>query len=65
MSSVISKMGFVFSEQGFSKMLVPVCISVSVCCSAIGFVYQVYIIVHVVPTKLKFAFYMHLNLNVS
>lgn len=40
MSSVISKMGFVFLEQGFSKMLVPVCISISICCSATGFVYQ-------------------------
>lgn len=39
-SSVISKMGFVFLEQGFHSMLVPVCISVSVCCSAIGFYYQ-------------------------
>ncbi|KAJ6796365.1 putative magnesium transporter NIPA9 [Iris pallida] len=40
MASVISKMGFVFSEQGFSKILVPICISVSICCSATGFVYQ-------------------------
>ncbi|XP_042498707.1 probable magnesium transporter NIPA9 isoform X1 [Macadamia integrifolia] len=40
MASVISKMGFVFLEQGFSKMLVPVCISISICCSATGFVYQ-------------------------
>ncbi|XP_010262042.1 PREDICTED: probable magnesium transporter NIPA9 [Nelumbo nucifera] len=39
-SSVISKMGFVFLEQGFSKMLVPVCILVSICCSGTGFVYQ-------------------------
>ncbi|CAN1162637.1 Probable magnesium transporter NIPA9 [Linum perenne] len=39
-SSVISKMGFVFLEQGLSKMLVPVCISISVCCSGIGFYYQ-------------------------
>ncbi|KAL0910111.1 hypothetical protein M5K25_021051 [Dendrobium thyrsiflorum] len=39
-SSVISKLGFVFSEQGFSKMLVPICILISICCSAIGFVCQ-------------------------
>ncbi|KAF9617706.1 hypothetical protein IFM89_038206 [Coptis chinensis] len=40
MASVISKMGFVFLEQGFSKMLVPICISLSICCSGTGFVYQ-------------------------
>jgi drug/metabolite transporter (DMT)-like permease len=40
MASVISKMGFVFLEQGFSKLLVPFCISISICCSASGFVYQ-------------------------
>lgn len=40
MASAISKMGFVFSELGFSKILVPVCISISICCSATGFVYQ-------------------------
>lgn len=40
MASVISKMGFVFSEQGFSKVVVPVCISISICCSATGFFYQ-------------------------
>lgn len=40
-SSVISKMGFVFLEQGFSKLLVPFCISISICCSGCGFVYQV------------------------
>ncbi|XP_019196834.1 PREDICTED: probable magnesium transporter NIPA9 [Ipomoea nil] len=40
MSSVISKIGFLFLEQGFSKLLVPVCISISICCSASGFVYQ-------------------------
>ncbi|XP_059292548.1 probable magnesium transporter NIPA9 isoform X2 [Lycium ferocissimum] len=39
-SSVISKMGFLFFEQGFSKLLVPVCISISICCSASGFVCQ-------------------------
>ncbi|CAI0448440.1 unnamed protein product [Linum tenue] len=39
-SSVISKMGFVFLEQGLSRLLVPVCISISVCCSGIGFYYQ-------------------------
>jgi len=40
-SSVISKMGFVMSEMGFPKLVVPAAISCSVCCSAIGFVYQV------------------------
>ncbi|XP_072968880.1 probable magnesium transporter NIPA9 [Typha angustifolia] len=40
MASVISKMGFLFSEKGFSKLVVPVCISISICCSATGFVYQ-------------------------
>ncbi|KAF2287043.1 hypothetical protein GH714_037131 [Hevea brasiliensis] len=40
MASVISKMGFVFLEQGFSRMLVPICISISICCSATGFYYQ-------------------------
>ncbi|XP_055830051.1 probable magnesium transporter NIPA9 isoform X2 [Solanum dulcamara] len=39
-SSVISKMGFLFLEQGFSKLLLPVCISISICCSASGFVCQ-------------------------
>ena len=42
MTSVISKMGFVFLEQGFSRMLVPICISISICCSASGFYYQVF-----------------------
>lgn len=42
MASVISKMGFVFLEQGFSKILVPICISISICCSATGFIYQVF-----------------------
>lgn len=41
MASVISKMGFVFFEQGFHSMLVPICISISVCCSGTGFYYQV------------------------
>lgn len=39
-SSVISKMGFLFLEQGFSKLLVPICISISICCSASGFICQ-------------------------
>uniref|UniRef100_A0A5B6YL22 Probable magnesium transporter n=1 Tax=Davidia involucrata TaxID=16924 RepID=A0A5B6YL22_DAVIN len=39
-ASVISKMGFVFLEQGFSKLLVPICISISICCSGSGLVYQ-------------------------
>jgi hypothetical protein len=41
-SSVISKMGFVMSEMGFPKIVVPVAISCSVACSAVGFVYQVW-----------------------
>ncbi|KAH9653287.1 putative magnesium transporter NIPA9 [Citrus sinensis] len=40
MASVISKLGFVFLEQGFPTMLVPVCISISICCSGTGFYYQ-------------------------
>ncbi|XP_074588841.1 putative magnesium transporter NIPA9 [Curcuma longa] len=40
MASVISKMGFALTEQGLSKFMVPMCISISFCCSAIGFVYQ-------------------------
>ncbi|KAE8677122.1 putative magnesium transporter NIPA9 [Hibiscus syriacus] len=40
MAAVISKMGFVFVEQGFSKMLIPLCVSISVCCSGTGFFYQ-------------------------
>ncbi|XP_062158204.1 probable magnesium transporter NIPA9 isoform X1 [Alnus glutinosa] len=40
MASVISKMGFVFLEQGFHKMLVPICISISVAFSGTGFYYQ-------------------------
>ncbi|KAL7159183.1 hypothetical protein ABFS83_01G011100 [Erythranthe nasuta] len=40
MASVISKMGFVFLEQGFSKLLLPICVSISICCSGSGFVYQ-------------------------
>ncbi|XVF89062.1 hypothetical protein PTKIN_Ptkin19aG0100900 [Pterospermum kingtungense] len=40
MASVISKMGFVFVEQGFSKMLIPLCVSISICCSGTGFYYQ-------------------------
>ncbi|KAH9805235.1 putative magnesium transporter NIPA9 [Citrus sinensis] len=42
MASVISKLGFVFLEQGFPTMLVPVCISISICCSGTGFYYQLY-----------------------
>jgi hypothetical protein len=42
MASVISKMGFVFLEQGFHKMLVPICISISVSFSGTGFYYQVF-----------------------
>ncbi|XP_044471644.1 probable magnesium transporter NIPA9 isoform X2 [Mangifera indica] len=40
MASVISKMGFIFLEQGFPSILVPVCISISICCSGTGFYYQ-------------------------
>ncbi|XP_039115629.1 LOW QUALITY PROTEIN: probable magnesium transporter NIPA9 [Dioscorea cayenensis subsp. rotundata] len=40
MASVISKLGFMFSSLGFSKILVPICITISICCSATGFVYQ-------------------------
>ncbi|RZB58179.1 putative magnesium transporter NIPA9 isoform C [Glycine soja] len=40
MSSVISKMGFLFLEQGFPKLLVPMCIMISVCCSGTGIYYQ-------------------------
>ncbi|CAH9083207.1 unnamed protein product [Cuscuta europaea] len=40
MASVISKLGFLFLEQGFSKLLLPICISISTCCSASGFIYQ-------------------------
>ncbi|KZV36518.1 hypothetical protein F511_15689 [Dorcoceras hygrometricum] len=39
-ASVVSKMGFVFVEQEFSKLMLPSCISISVCCSASGFVVQ-------------------------
>jgi hypothetical protein len=38
---VISKMRFVMSEMGFPKIVVPAAISCSVCCNAVGFVYQV------------------------
>ncbi|KAG5034084.1 hypothetical protein AAZX31_04G051800 [Glycine max] len=40
MASVISKMGFLFLEQGFPKLLVPICIIISVCSSGTGFYYQ-------------------------
>ncbi|XP_024030035.1 probable magnesium transporter NIPA9 [Morus notabilis] len=40
MASVISKMGFVFLEQGFPSMLVPICITISIFCSGTGFYYQ-------------------------
>ena len=41
MASVISKTGFLFLEQGFHEILVPICILISICCSATGFYYQV------------------------
>lgn len=40
MSSVVSKMGFLFMEQGFSRMLVPICLGISMSCSGTGFFYQ-------------------------
>lgn len=40
MASVISKLGFVLLEQGFSMMLLPISIAISVCCSGTGFFYQ-------------------------
>ncbi|KAJ1423424.1 Magnesium transporter NIPA [Sesbania bispinosa] len=40
MASVISKLGFLFLEQGFPKVLVPMCIITSVCSSGTGFYYQ-------------------------
>ncbi|OIV97692.1 hypothetical protein TanjilG_12449 [Lupinus angustifolius] len=40
MSSVISKMGFLFYEQGFNKLLVPMCLIISVFSSGTGFYYQ-------------------------
>ncbi|TYJ02313.1 hypothetical protein E1A91_A13G219100v1 [Gossypium mustelinum] len=46
MASVISKMGFVLVEQGFSKMLIPLCISISICCSGTGFYYQTHGLKH-------------------
>ncbi|XP_073129745.1 probable magnesium transporter NIPA9 [Henckelia pumila] len=39
-ASVVSKMGFVFVEQEFSNLMFPICISISICCSASGFVVQ-------------------------
>uniref|UniRef100_A0A7N0RG25 Magnesium transporter n=1 Tax=Kalanchoe fedtschenkoi TaxID=63787 RepID=A0A7N0RG25_KALFE len=40
MASVISKMGFVFLNQGFSAVLLPLCMAISISWSATGFVYQ-------------------------
>ncbi|KAG0488842.1 hypothetical protein HPP92_007653 [Vanilla planifolia] len=40
LASVISKLGFVFSNQGFPEILVPFCISISIGCSTVGFVCQ-------------------------
>ncbi|XP_073305646.1 probable magnesium transporter NIPA9 isoform X1 [Primulina huaijiensis] len=39
-ASVVSKMGFVFVEQEFSKLMLPICISIGIFCSASGFVVQ-------------------------
>eukprot|EP01018_Ginkgo_biloba_P020022 Gb_02937 [translate_table: standard] len=33
-------MGFILSEQGFSKMSIPVGVAISICCSGSGFFYQ-------------------------
>ncbi|RXH72977.1 hypothetical protein DVH24_012661 [Malus domestica] len=46
MASVISKMGFVFLEQGFHSMLVPICVIISICCSGTGFYYQTWGLKH-------------------
>ncbi|KAK4783568.1 hypothetical protein SAY86_007942 [Trapa natans] len=40
MASIISNMGFLFLEQGFSPLLVPVCIAISISCSRTRFFYQ-------------------------
>lgn len=48
MASVVSKIGFVFVQQGFSKMLIPLCVSISICCSGTGFYYQVFQLLKVV-----------------
>ncbi|CAO2816663.1 unnamed protein product [Amaranthus hypochondriacus] len=40
MASVISKLGFILLEQGFSTMLLPLSVAISICCSGTGFVYQ-------------------------
>jgi len=61
MAAAISKMGFVFSEQGLSKILVPVCVSISICCSATGFVYQVCICKFLLKAKIIYTFYKHLQ----
>ncbi|TQD68985.1 hypothetical protein C1H46_045483 [Malus baccata] len=46
MASVISKMGFVFLEQGFHSILVPICVIISICCSGTGFYYQTWGLKH-------------------
>ncbi|XP_057855750.1 probable magnesium transporter NIPA9 isoform X2 [Cryptomeria japonica] len=40
LAAAISRMGFLLSEQGFSKMSIPVGIAISICCSGSGFFYQ-------------------------
>ncbi|XP_056698467.1 probable magnesium transporter NIPA9 [Spinacia oleracea] len=40
MAAVISKLGFMFLEQGFSTMFLPLSVAISICCSGTGFVYQ-------------------------
>lgn len=40
MASVISKLGFIFLEQEFSTMLLPLSVAISICCSGSGFFYQ-------------------------
>ncbi|GLT85566.1 hypothetical protein SLE2022_037530 [Rubroshorea leprosula] len=46
MASVISKMGFILVEQGSSRLWIPICISLSICCSGTGFYYQTWGLKH-------------------
>lgn len=40
LAAAISRLGFILSEQGFSKMSIPIGIALSICCSGSGFFYQ-------------------------